>query len=129
MTKKFKLPKSLAACADLYYKTKQERLAIEKSTEGLREQERTLREHLINSLPKSDASGVAGKVCRVQVVVKPIPKLDDEKKFAKFASKKGNEDLMKHSMNAAAVKERWENGIVVPGIERFNVVDLSVNKL
>jgi hypothetical protein len=126
---KFKVPKSLAVCADLYYQTRQKRLAIEKSTEDLREQERILKEHLIQSLPKSQAQGIAGKVCRVQVVVKPIPKVGDPKAFAAFCKRKGNEDLMSHSMNPSAVKVRWENGVVVPGIERFNVVDLSFNKL
>ena len=126
---KFKVPKALAACADLYYETRQRRLEIEKSTADLREQERILKEHLIQSLPKSKAQGIAGKVCRVQVVVKPVPQVADLASFTAFAKRKGNEDLMKHSMNPAAVKERWENGVAVPGIERFNVVDLSFNKL
>lgn len=130
--KKLKIPKSLAACADLYYSTRNERLAIEKSAEGLKAQEAELKDHLINNLPKSDATGVSGKLCRVSVATKTIPQVADWDLFYAHIAKnksKGGFALLNRAVNAAAVKEIWEAGKEVPGVGHFNATVLSVNKV
>lgn len=129
MTKKFTIPKSLAQAADMLYKVRAERLRIQHSTEDLQKQEAVLRDHIINNLPKSQAGGIAGKVCRVEIVTKRIPKVADMKKLVAYAKRKGNEDLLSVSMNAAAVKARWEAKKEVPGVETFNAVSLSIHKV
>lgn len=129
---KLKIPKSLAACADLYYKTRQERLAIEKSAETLKADEAALKDHLINNLPKSDATGVAGKLCRVSVQTKSVPQVADWDLFYAHVAKnraKGGFALLNRAVNAAAVKEIWDAGKEVPGVAHFNAVVLSVNKV
>ncbi len=52
-----KLPKSLAMCADLLYTTQQQRFALNKEAEKLQAIEVALRQHLIDTLPKGEASG------------------------------------------------------------------------
>ena len=46
-----KIPKSLAAVADLYYETKERRLAIEREAKKIAEDEALLKQHLIDNLP------------------------------------------------------------------------------
>ncbi len=130
--KKYTIPKSLAKCADDYYETRNERLAIEKSAEALKEKESLLKNHLIENLPKSLATGVAGKLCRVAAVTKTIPQVKDWDKFYEYVAKnrsKGGFALLNRAVNAAAVKDIWEAGKTVPGVESFNAVTLSINKL
>jgi hypothetical protein len=125
----FKPPKTLAACADELYKTRELRLAAQKATDELQAKETALKEHLINNLPKSDASGVAGKLARVTVVTKPIPQVKDWDKLYKFIKKTGAFDLLQRRLTDTAIKERWDNGKEVPGVEPFNVVSISMNKV
>lgn len=123
-----KMPKTLAEVADLYYVTRDKRLTMEKEAAKIQQDETALKEYLIANLPKSKAEGVAGKLCRVQITRRDVPKLADPKKFYAFAARKGNEDLAKESMVASAVQARWENGIKVPGVEAFTLISLSLNK-
>ena len=126
---KFKIPKSLAEAADLYYQTRERRLNMEKDAKEVQEQEAALREHLIANLPKSQAGGIAGKVARVEIKKRNVPQLADERKFFAYAHRKGNEDLVKESMVVSAVQARWEAGKSVPGVDTFTIVSLSVSKL
>jgi hypothetical protein len=130
--KPIKLPKSLPACADLYYETRQKRLALQKEVDALQEQETEIKNHLIDSVPKTDASGVMGKTVRITVVTKKRPQVEDWDAFYEYVAKnrtKGSFALMNRAVNSSAVKEIWEAGKVVPGVTSYNVVDISVNKL
>jgi hypothetical protein len=124
-----KLPKSLGACVDKLFETRQKRLEIQKQVESFQELESALKDHIINTLPKSEASGIAGKLARVTVVKKVIAQASDWDAFYKYVKKTGSFDLMQRRLNDAAVKERWDNGEKIPGVESFTAVTLSVNKL
>lgn len=127
---KFKVPTNLAQCGDMLYTTRQRRLVIQKEAEALEAQEKLLREHLINKLPKGKASGIAGKVARVSIYTEPVPIIEDEKKFWGHIHKTKQHDLMqKPRLAKEAVESRWANKEVVPGVGRFNVVKVSVEKV
>lgn len=125
----FKLPKSLGACADRLYELRQQRLAVQKEVDKLAAEEAALREHIINTLPKSEASGIAGKLARVTVVTKQVPQVKDWDAFYKFVKKTGSFDLLQRRLTDQAIKERWEAGKEVPGVEHFNAVSISLNKV
>lgn len=72
-----KLPKTPAAVTDLFYKTQQERYALQRQAKALEEVETACREFLINNLPKSEASGISGKVARSWVENKDIVQVQD----------------------------------------------------
>lgn len=127
--KKLKLPKSLAACADALYETKQQRLAAQNEIKPLAAFETELKDYLINNLPKSQAEGISGRAANAKIVRKEIPKIEDEKKVLAFARKPGNEDLIKVSINMEAVQARWDAGKKVPGVGSFTVVTVSSTKL
>ena len=91
-------------------------------------EEKALKEHIINNLPKSD-SGAAGKVARVSVVTKDVPQVKDWDAFYKYVSRTKSFDLLQRRLSDAAIKERWENKKQVPGVEAFTVVSVSLNKV
>lgn len=127
--KVFKIPAKLAAAADLLYTTRQERLALNKHVEAMKVHERALKEHLIDSLPKSDASGVAGKVARAQVKIEDEPIVEDWETFYKGIKKTGAFELLNKAPNRRAIKERWNNGKEVPGVGHFDNVKISLTKV
>ena len=38
-------------------------------------------------------------------------------------------DLLQRRLSDAAVKEMWQDGQSVPGVEPFNVITVSINKV
>ena len=126
--KKFKFPKAMGACADRLYEIRQKRLAMQKEVDEIEAEEKALKEHIINNLPKSD-SGAAGKVARVSVVTKDVPQVKDWDAFYKYVSRTKSFDLLQRRLSDAAIKERWENKKQVPGVEAFTVVSVSLNKV
>lgn len=131
MSKDFKLPKTLAACADRLYVLRQARLDVERKADEMKVEERALKEHLIDSLPKSDANGVEGKVARVRITVKDVPTLEDAAALKQYIKKYGADDLLevKESLSTRAVRERWKDGKAIPGVGIFHAVDVSCTKV
>lgn len=123
------LPKTIGACADALYEVRKKRLEAQKVVERLSAEENELREHIIKTLPKSQASGAAGRLARVQVVTREVPQVEDWDKFYQYVSKTKQFDLIQRRVSDRAVQERWEEGEKVPGVKVFNLVSVSVNKL
>ncbi len=126
---KYKFPKALAACADKLYELRAKRQAAQKVADTIEAEEKAIKAHIIDNLPKSEASGVAGKLCRVTAITKEIPQLKDKEKFYAYVKKNNRFDLLQSRLSDAAVKEIWESGKEVPGVGRFNAVTLSINKV
>lgn len=128
--KTYKFPKAMGACADMLYKLRQERLAKQKGVEAIEAEEKALKLYIINNLPKSEASGVAGKMARVTVVTKEVPQVSDREAFRKYVNRTKRFDLAnKLSPSAPAVRAMWEDGKAIPGIDKFNAVTISMNKV
>ena len=126
---KFKIPKTLGGCADLLYITKQERLKAQKIVDALKANESALKAHIIDTLPKSNASGIAGKIARVTVVTKQIAQIKDWPKFYAYVKRYDAFDLLQKRLAQPAVKLRWEDGKKVAGVESFINVEVSMNKV
>lgn len=123
-----KIPKSLAAVADLYAKTKEERLLLDKQAQSKKDEETLLKDHLISKL-QGEQTGVAGKFCRVQAITKLVPQAQDWEAFWKDFNPKTDSDLVQRRLSVTAVNERWDAGKKVSGVVAVHVVDLSVSKL
>ena len=124
----FKPPKTMGGCADLLWELKAKRSVIQKSADAIEEQEKQLKAHIIETLPKSEASGVAGKVGRVTVVSKEVAQVTDWPAFYAHIKKTGDFDLLGRTIKQDAVKARWEAGKKVAGMGTFNAVTISLTK-
>lgn len=120
---------TLAQVADLLYQTREKRYALNKAVEALEKLEGELKDRLINELPKGEASGIAGKSARVSIEVKPVPRAEDWEKVFAYVKKNNAFDLLQRRLNDAAVRERWEAGKQVPGVNTFQAVVVKINKL
>jgi hypothetical protein len=123
------LPTSIGLCADLYAEVRELRLAMQKLVDDVKARESEVREHIINSLSKSDDTGAAGKRYRAQVVTKLKPTLKDWNAFTHFVEDYGCWHLLQKRMNERAVLDMLEEGESVPGVEKFNAVDVSITRI
>lgn len=122
-------PKTLGACVDRLYELREKRLKQAKTVEALEREEKELKEHLIQNISKADSSGVAGKKAKVTIHTKAQPSVKDWDAFYKYISRHKAYELLQRRVNATAVAERWEAGKELPGVEKFNVVSVSLTKL
>ena len=124
-----KTPKTLGACADRLFGIKEAKGKLEAQIKTLDEEKRAIEEKLIADLPKSDAGGVLGKLCRAAITKHDVPTVKDWDAYYAFILKHKDFSLLQRRVGEAAVKERWEAGEKVPGVEPFTVIKVSVTKL
>ncbi len=130
----FKMPKTLAAAADMLYKTQQERYAIQKKVAELEAIEGAIKARIIDELPKSEATGIAGKMARVYVENKTVVKITDFAAYVLDVATRMKKDpgavsLLQKRVGETAVKEVWEAGKKLKGVESMDVPVERMNKV
>lgn len=124
----FKPPKKLADAADLWFSTRAERLALQKQVDALEAKEALLKSHIIDTLPASSATGIRGQLVAVVIERKDRPEVEDYDAFCDFIvknRKKGAFALLNRALNAKSIKEYWDAGKAVPGINKVQYKTLS----
>ena len=124
-----KAPKTIGEAADRLFKTKLKRLDAQKVVDELAKEEAALKEFIINELPKSNAAGVTGKLARVTVSNKSTPQVKDWDAFNAYVKKHNAFELLQRRLSVAAVEERLEAGVNLPGVEVFFYPHVSINKV
>jgi hypothetical protein len=124
------LPTSIGRCADLYAETRELRLAMEKEVEPIKKREAEIREHIINSLSKSDYTGASGLRYRAQIVIKKTIKVADWGVLHSWIRKNDRFDALQKRINETAAKDFLDvEGRTLPGTEVINVPEVSITKL
>ena len=118
----------LGTLADMLYNLKAERSTAQKAVDRLKARENEITEHIINTLPKSNATGVAGKYARVTVSVKDYPTITDKDALHKYIVANDAWDISTAAINAAAIKARWEVGEKVDGVGTYTKATVSCVK-
>ncbi len=127
-----KFPKTLAGCADAYYETMLERLKLQKQAAKLEEQEAALKLHIINNLPLSSATGVAGSRASVQVVKKERVEVVDWNVIQNYAvkhQKAGGFAIFQRRVNDATIKELLAKDKKFKGAKLVEYKSLSCHAL
>lgn len=120
-----KFPKSMSACADLLYDLRQERLAADKVASALKSDETALIDHIIETLPK-DSGGAVGKHHKVEVYNDEKMVVKDWDALYKYIKRTGRFELLQKRLGEGALKELIDDKKVVPGVEPFTVVKVSL---
>lgn len=124
-----KIPKQVGAAVDLYYRVRECRRAADKLAAEIKKQETQLANHLIDTIPKSEASGVQGRIARAVINKVSVPQVKDWDALWKYIHKSKAHDLLQRRLSAPAVEAREEDGEKVPGIGKFDVIKVSLTKV
>lgn len=122
-------PKKMGACADLLYQMRASRLEEASRVKEMEKDEKDLKTYIIDTLPKSEASGVAGAMALVKVIRNPVPQVKDWDKFAAHILKTKDLGFLTKAINKTYIDELLEAGVKIPGIEIFDAVTVSCTKL
>ena len=117
----------LAALADHYWLTRQQRLEAEKVARDLKTQESAAEAELIKEMREQQLTAIGGRHARLTIPTVPeyVPAVQDWDAFYKHILSSGDFSLLQKRVGAAACKERWDAGEEVPGITKFPVYKLS----
>jgi hypothetical protein len=118
----------LALKADAYKALREKRLELARQVTELKEKEQHMRRDLIVHLEESDVTGVQGKICFIALVPKCEPIVVSWGSLYTHIRDSGEFELLQRRVGVKAVKERWDDGLLVPGVEEVEYNDLSVRK-
>lgn len=119
----------LAQAVDEYYTTRELRLRKQKDIEELQKKEHELKAFLIENIGKSDAMGVCGKLMRATIKTTEVPSAKDWPSIYEYVRKHKAWDLLQRRLSVTAIRERWNDGVEVKGVERVLVPDISLTRL
>lgn len=121
--------KPLGYFVDLYRERRDLRLAMQKEVNAVAEEEKLVKDYLIDNIPKSGNTGVAGKKFRAQIKTKDVPRAEDWDKVYNFITENERFDMLQKRLSDKAVTDMWEAGETIPGVGKFTIVDVSVTNI
>lgn len=122
------VPATLGDCADLLYGLRAERLALEAQADAVKAREARVREYLEAELAAQGLTAVVGATARAGLTTTWIGHVQDWDVFADHVFATRDLSLLQRRLNDAALRERWEAGEAVPGVEPFLVTKISLTK-
>lgn len=122
-------PNAMGRLVDRFKAVEAERLAADKTAAALKADEVTLKNTIIAALNKAETTVAGGATYKVELTQEDQPTVKDWPKFYAYILKNKAFELLERRPGKAAIKERWEDGVNIPGVDRFPVDKLSFNKL
>ncbi len=118
----------LGSAIDQLYAKRVERLAAEKLIKAMKSDELALRVHIKRLLDAVSLEAGSGQTASTSIIhsIEPTPK--DWPAIYSYIVENDAFDMLQRRLSATAVKDRWESGIVIPGIDKFETWDLSLTK-
>lgn len=118
----------LSKLVDTYHEQREVRLANNRVTEALKEEEDASKALLLGELREQEASAIGGSEYIAERVVQNEPSMENWDDFYAHVQATGEFDLLNRALNGRAVKERWALDEEVPGVGSFPVEKLSLRK-
>lgn len=121
----------LGKIADYYHDTKTARLAADKAAAALKTKEEQAKNALITQMRAQGISAAGGKKLRCTIDPEPDykPTVKDWSKLYAHILKTKDFSFLQKRIGEAAVKERWEDGVIVPGVDKFPMYKLSTSEI
>lgn len=120
-------PQSLPDVIDTYRDVRELRLAKDKEAAALKELESFAKKALIEGIP-SIGEGLSSKRFNAEITKKPTARVTDFNAVFGYAAANDRPDLIQKRINEKNVRELLDEGVEVPGTERYTVTDVSVTK-
>jgi hypothetical protein len=117
----------VAQLVDAYIATRTQRLAADKIAAKYKEEESALKKRLIEIAIAAKTKSLGGSVGTVNYDRSNKPTVTDWPKLYEYIKAHDAFDLLQKRLGEGAVEERWEDGIVIPGVSTFPVDNLTIS--
>jgi hypothetical protein len=114
---------------DMIFSLREQRKLIEARVDLIKADEKRVEDHLLERMTKHELNALSGKLAKCSVTKQLVPQVEDWDKLRAWIDERDAEDLRTKALNASAFRARWEAGEVIPGVVKFNRINLSVRKL
>jgi len=121
-------PDDLGVCIDKLYILRSQRLVLSKEVAERKRTEAAYRSHIITKLRDIKLDGGRGAAASASITEKVEPTPKDWPTIWAYIAEHDAFDMLAKKLSGKAIKERWDQGEEVPGIERFTKIDLSLKK-
>lgn len=121
-------PKVLGAAIDALDELRDSRKALQAKAERAKELESKFEEAIFSKFTKAELEGGRGKRAQASVTRREHATIEDYDRLSAYILEKGELDLLQRRLSAEAVKARWSEGVVVPGVGKYVDVRLSLTK-
>ena len=121
-------PDDLGTCIDKYYQLRAQRLNLEKEVKERKRTEKAYMEHIVAQLRSINMENGGGRVANASIKEVEVPTPKDWPAIWEFVEENNAWDLLQKRLSGKAVQERWDQEIVIPGIDTFTKVSLSLTK-
>jgi len=123
-----KRPKTLGGLIDRLYEMRAARLEENERFKLMKKAESELVDVILDEFPKVDLEKASGKLATGSVTGTDVPNVTDWDALEKFIKKNDAFDLLQRRCNTAAFQDRWDDKAVIPGVEVFRKIGLSLTK-
>lgn len=118
-------PQEFGEVADKWWAAYNERLDADKVAAALKVEESKLKAQIIDEMLKEKITAIGGAKIRLTMTKEEVPTVKDWAKVHEFIIANDAWDLMEKRIGKLAVQGRWEEGVEVPGVEKFPRYNLS----
>jgi hypothetical protein len=122
------MPTTLGACIDLLYTHRAVRLAQQKKVDEMKKIEDALEAHILANFAASELDGAKGNVATAAITRRTQATILDFEKFVRWVVKHKAFSALQKRVGITAVREYWDEGKKVDGLESLIITDLSLTK-
>lgn len=119
----------MKSLVDKYQQARKVRLDHEKVVKQLKSKEETTKEEILTILRDSASPVMGGSTHQCTRMVTNEPTAEDWDEVYEYIHENKAWDLLHKRLSSAAIKERWDDGVEIPGVGAFPVEKLSLTKL
>lgn len=106
------------------------RLEAGREVKEMEKQEKAMGGAIIDFLEQNpEINGLMGKTHKAILKTEDIPVIDDAKALQDYIVANDAWDLVSIRVSAPAVRDRWEDGVQIPGISELPQSKLSITKI
>lgn len=128
-SKKMTFPTSIGASIDLLYTLRAQRIELDRKVDEMKAQEAALKDHIMANFAKSDLDGAKGKIATASIKHSIQANVTDFPTYLKWVVKNQAYACVQKRAGITALREYWDNGKQVPGVEPVETEDLSLTKV
>ena len=121
--------KTPGSLIDLVFGLHEQRKLWETRVDMIKEQENSIKEHLIQRMTKNELRALSGQLAKCSLTETELASAKDWDKLNEYIENNDAWDLRNKALNQAAMRARREAGEEVPGVEWFKRINISVRKL